>query len=56
MIFVAFTYDGVKHYVNRTYPAKASSVHELNVAFQMDQKGTPVAYSGWLDNVTLKYW
>jgi len=56
VIFVAFTYDGVKHYVNRTYPAKASSTNEMNVAFQMDQKGTPVAYSTWLDNVTLKYW
>lgn len=56
VIFVAFTYDGVKHYVNRTYPAKTSSVKELNVAFQMDQRGTPVAYSTWLDKVTLKYW
>jgi hypothetical protein len=56
VIFVAFTYDGVKHYVNRTYPAKKSSSHELNVAFQMDLKGNHQAYKTWLDNVKLTYW
>jgi hypothetical protein len=56
VIFVAFTYDGVKHYVNRTYPAKLSSVKELNVAFQMDMRSNHVTYSTWLDKVSLKYW
>lgn len=54
--FVAFTYDGVKHYVNRTYPVHLSSVHELNVAFQMDQRSNHVSYATWLDKISLKYW
>jgi hypothetical protein len=54
--YVAFTYDGVKHYVNRSYPARKSGVNELNVAFQMDLKGNHQAYKTWLDNVKLTYW
>lgn len=56
VIFVGFTYDGVTHYVNRSYPARGSSVHELNVAFQMDGDFAMHAYSAWLDRVTLTYW
>jgi len=56
VIFVGFTYDGVTHYVNRSYPARASSVHEMNVAFQMDGEFAMHAYSTWLDKVTLTYW
>ena len=56
VIFVGFTYDGVTHYVNRSYPAQGSSVHELNVAFQMDGDSVMHAYSTWLDRVTLTYW
>ena len=56
VIFVGFTYDGVTHYVNRSYPARASGVHELNVAFQMDGDSQMHAYSTWLDRVTLTYW
>lgn len=54
--FVAFTYDGVKHYLNKTYPAKTSGSQELNVAFQMDMRSNHVTYSTWLDKVSLKYW
>ena len=54
--FVGFTYDGVTHYVNRTYPGRPSSVHELNVAFQMDADSQMHAYSTWVDKVTLTYW
>ena len=54
--FVALTYDGVKHYVNRTYPGRPSGTNELNVAFQMDQRANHVTYQTWLDNVSLKYW
>ena len=54
--YIALTLDGVKHYVNRSYPARASSVKELNVAFQMDMRSSHVAYSTWLDKVSLKYW
>jgi len=56
VVYVGFTYDGVTHFVNRTYPARASSVHELNVAFQMDGDSSMHAYSAWLDQVSLTYW
>jgi hypothetical protein len=56
VVFIGFTYDGVTHYVNRSYPARGSSVHELNVAFQMDGDSAMHAYSTWLDKVTLVYW
>ena len=56
VIYVGFTYDGVTHYVNRTYTARPSSVNELNVAFQMDGDYAMHAYSTWLDKVSLTYW
>ncbi len=56
VVYVGFTYDGVTHYVNRSYPAGPSSVHELNVAFQMDGDSSMHAYSTWLDKVSLTYW
>lgn len=56
LTYVAFTLDGVKHFVNRTYTGRASSVHELNVAFQMDQRANHIAFDTWLDKVSLKYW
>lgn len=56
VIFVGFTYDGVTHYVNKTYPARASSASEINVAFQMDGNGHMDAYSTWLDKISLTYW
>jgi hypothetical protein len=56
LTYIAFTLDGVKHYVNRTYTGRSSSVNELNVAFQMDMRSDHVTYSTWLDNVSLKYW
>lgn len=54
--YIGFTYDGVTHYVNRTYTARPSSVNELNVAFQMDGDSSMHAYSTWLDKVSLTYW
>jgi hypothetical protein len=56
VIFVGFTYDGVTHYVNKSYPARNSTVHEMNVAFQMDGDFAMHAYSTWLDKVSLTYW
>lgn len=56
LTYVSFTLDGVTHYVNRTYTGKKSSVNELNVAFQMDNKANHTAYNTWLDNVKLTYW
>ncbi|HET8891910.1 MAG TPA: hypothetical protein VFQ41_23630 [Candidatus Angelobacter sp.] len=54
--YVSFTYDGVTHYVNRTYPAGPNNVSEINVAFQMDGDSKQTAYSTWLDKVSLTYW
>jgi hypothetical protein len=54
--YIGFTYDGVTHYVNRTYTARPSSVNELNVAFQMDGDSHMDDYSSWLDKVSLTYW
>jgi hypothetical protein len=56
LTYISLTYDGVKHYVNRTYYARSSSVKELNVAFQMDMRSNHVVYKTWLDNVKLTYW
>jgi len=55
-VFVALTFDGVKHYVNRAYNAKPESSQEVNVAFQMDMDSSATSYSTWLDNVKLTYW
>jgi hypothetical protein len=56
VIFVGLTYDGVTHYVNKTYTARPSSVSELNVAFQMDGDSHMDSYSAWLDKISLTYW
>lgn len=56
LTFVGFTYDGVTHYVNKTYTGKASSVNELNVAFQMDGDSQMHDYSTWVDKISLTYW
>jgi hypothetical protein len=56
LTYVALTLDGVTHYVNRTYPGEKSTVNELNVAFQMDNRSNHAAYNVWLDSVKLTYW
>jgi hypothetical protein len=56
VVFIGFTYDGVTHYVNRTYTAAASGVNELNVAFQMDGDFRQDPYSVWLDKISLTRW
>ena len=54
--FVALTLDGKKSYVNLTFSPRASSVNEINVAFQMDGDKYMTDYSVWLDQVKLSYW
>jgi hypothetical protein len=56
VIFIGLTYDGVTHYVNKSYPARTNSVSEINVAFQMDLDSKADAFSTWLDKVSLTYW
>ncbi len=54
--FVAVTLNGVKRYINRQFWTKAVSAQELNVAFQMDLKGSGAGYTVWLDRVNLNAW
>jgi hypothetical protein len=54
--YIGFTLDGVTHYVNKSYPAKAATASEINVAFQMDGDSHMDSYSAWLDKVSLTYW
>jgi hypothetical protein len=54
--YVSFTLDGKKHYVNRSYYARGSSVNEINVAFQMDGDKYQHDYDTWTDKISLKYW
>jgi len=54
--YVSVTLDGAKHYINRTYTARASGAKEINVAFQMDGDGHQDDYDTWVDKVSLKYW
>jgi hypothetical protein len=56
MRYIAVTIDGVRRVVNRYYQPKASSVRELNVAFQMDGNSTMVDYHVWVDKVKLSAW
>jgi hypothetical protein len=54
--FISVTLNGTKHYINRIYAPKSSSVNELNVAFQMDGNKYLTDYQTWVENVTLTYW
>lgn len=54
--FVAITLDGVRHPLSLTYHSIASSVNEINVAFQMDGDYAQQPYAVWLDEVSLTYW
>lgn len=56
VVYVSFTYDGVTHYVNRSYPARGNNVSEINVAVQIDGDSKMTSYSEWLDKITLTYW
>jgi hypothetical protein len=54
--YIGFTFDGVTHYINKTYPARASTASEINVAVQLDGNSHMDAYSAWLDKIALTYW
>jgi hypothetical protein len=54
--FIAVTVDGVRKIVDRFYNPQASSVRELNLAFQMDGNSTMTDYNVWLDKVKLSVW
>lgn len=54
--YVSVTLNGQKAYVNRAYGSIPSGVHEVNVAFQMDQTIVHRTFSAWLDKVSLTQW
>lgn len=54
--FVAITYNGVKHYVNKYYWPKSTSWKGLGIDYQMDGDSHQTDYSTWLDKVNVKYW
>jgi hypothetical protein len=56
MHFIAVTVDGVRRSVDRYYRPQASSVRELNVAFQMDGNSTMTDYHVWVDKIKLSAW
>ncbi|HZD95634.1 MAG TPA: hypothetical protein VE133_15330 [Candidatus Sulfotelmatobacter sp.] len=56
VIYISFTYDGVTHYVNRSYSARGSSASEVNVAIQIDGDSKMTSYSEWVDKISLTYW
>jgi hypothetical protein len=53
---VSITWDGVTHYVNKTFPNKPYSGSGLSASFQLDLDSKPTPYSAWVDNMTLKFW
>jgi len=56
MRFIAVTIDGVRRTIDRYYRPQASSVRELNVAFQMDGNSTMTDYHVWVDKINLSAW
>lgn len=54
--FVSLTFNGQKHYINRTYAPRTGGSDQLNVAFQMDMNSSATAYQVWLDKVSLSVW
>ncbi len=54
--FVAITYNGVKHYVNKYYSPRSSSWYGFGIDYQMDGDKYMTDYSTWLDKLNVKYW
>jgi hypothetical protein len=54
--FVSLTFNGQKHYINRSYAPRTGGSDQLNVAFQMDMNSSATAYQVWLDKVSLSVW
>ena len=54
--FVSMTWNGTKHYINKTESGKDSSGNTTDVSFQMDEGKNATDYSTWMENLSLKYW
>jgi len=51
--FISVTVNGVKHYVNRTYSSQSTGANYLHATIQLDGNVNRVAYSTWMDKLTL---
>ena len=54
--FVAITYNGVKHYVNKYFSPSSTSWYGMGIDFQMDGNRAGSAYSTWLDKIKVTSW
>lgn len=54
--FVAITYNGVKHYINKYFWPTGTSWSGLGIDYQMDGNKYQTAYATWLDKINVTYW
>jgi hypothetical protein len=54
--FIAVTVDAIRRVVNRYFQPKATTAHELNVAFQLDGNKYMTNFGVWIDNFSLTCW
>ncbi len=54
--FVAITYNGVKHYVNKYYNPHSTSWYGMGIDYQMDGNSTQTDYYTWLDKINVTKW
>jgi hypothetical protein len=57
-VFISFTVDGVKHYVNKTFSPKTvtTTTSWVTFHFQLNGGSTQKDYSVWDDKFKLTYW
>lgn len=54
--FLTITINGKKHYLNRIYGPRGSSIKTINVAFQLDGNKTQTDYQVWVDSMKASWW
>jgi len=54
--YVAITYNGVKHYINRYRSSTGSSWNGVSIDFQMDGDYAQHDYSTWLEKLNISSW
>lgn len=54
--FVAITYNGTKHYVNKYFWPSSTSWYGMGIDYQMDGDAYMTDYSTWLDKLKVTKW
>ena len=54
--FISVTFNGVKHYINRSYYPKSGSGSQISVAVQLDGNYLQTDFSLYVDKLALTYW